>query len=155
MQIAEAKNPGYFSYYKSPRHIVEQEHSGELQARIASVTAMEADMLAARADLEEARESARQAKLDKVRAPETASSSLAAWFDVSCASTACSSWCAHARAPVPRCLSLQTYGRPSTDAGGAGYRTTFKSSTKLHGGTKHYAAFKSSATSMQVGRMLK
>ena len=82
LQITEAKNPGYFSYYKSPKHIVEQEHSSELQARIAAVTALDAEMQAARQELEAARESARQAKLDRVRAPQAASSSLSAWFEV-------------------------------------------------------------------------
>lgn len=48
---------------------------------------------------------------------------------------------------------VQAYGRPSGTAGGEGYRTQFKRSTKMFGGSKHYPAFKSEATTMQVGRM--
>ena len=154
-QISEAKNPGYFTYYKAPEHIVKQEHAGDLQQKIGAVTAMQGDLAAARQDLDAAREAARQQKIDTNTAPQSASNSLAGWFEVS-SGQRCLGWgrCVVSCAD-PNPQILQTYGRPEASAGGDGYRTEFKSSSKLHGGTKHYSAFKSASTTMHVGRMMK
>ena len=128
-QIANAKNPGYFTYYKAPPHIVEQEHASELETRTTAVAALQERLEAARGELEAARERRRLQLLEEAKAEPSASSGLEAWF--------------------------AAYGRPAEGAGGEGYRTAFKASPKMHGGSKHYPAFKSGATVMRVGRMMK
>jgi hypothetical protein len=123
LQIATAKQPGYFKYYRPPDEATKLEQKKVLAEKSKRLGDLQTRIDAKQAELDKAREAASKAP------PTPDVPDLKRWFD--------------------------RYKRPDPTFGGPDATTSFSASARVFGGTKHYPAFRSVATDMKRGRMLR
>lgn len=134
--MTASKQPGYFAYYEQPDQLTAVVRSGEIERLQEQLVQLQRqiDQLS-----------------DKIEELQRSSSSESQSSSSGSSATSNSSSSPHVHS-----LSqwFATYGAP-TSAGASEQYTSFTPDKKVYGGTTHYSAFRSQASTMKKGRMTK
>lgn len=128
--ITASKRPGYFAYYEQPDHLAAVVRSGEIERLREQLAQLQKQLDQVAAKIE-ALPSKRAGAAQATDTPSSTSvHNLQQWF--------------------------ATYGAPSKPAASdasAELYTSFTPDKKVYGGTAHYSAFRSQASTMKKGRL--
>lgn len=125
--IAVSKKPGYFDYYVAPDDIKRTEEKRVLNALARSVQKVHKELEQINAEIDQAEQTAKAARLQATLNSTPSVTSLDQWFD--------------------------TYGRVTMTEEKKDRMTSFVPESKMYGGAGKYKSFKSSSSVMIKGRL--